>query len=513
MSWASLGYGTDGQIPSFVTTNLTILAQNGIIMKNFYAQEVCTPSRAALLTGRYPASIGLQFGLIDLDSPWALNIQETLLPEILKDYGYKNYILGKWHLGSYNPKYLPTARGFHNFTGYVNGQIYPWSKTETSYNEYTDFITSTEYCYSGYDESDLNDYSTSIFNRIALSIIEDHKSGDIPFFLYLPYQNVHDPYYDLTDEYSEGMPSGFISDDVVSQIDSSTSALNRREYLKSLYVFDQAIGEIYNKLVTTGLIDNTYLIFASDNGGCGPSGAFSGPLRGTKGTLFEGGIKVDSFIYSPLLQASSILYDGLFHISDWLPTILSLVDITYEPDSDYQLDGVDHSYAWFDDSLSPRSTLLYNIYSNVQEKSFNIWINGSFAIRNERYKLLHAFNGSTYEKWYESSTVNNDDEPSREVLHGCSQSSSLDDGSFQYYLFDLIDDPYETTNLYDSTDSDIIAVKESLYDSIATVVAKVDEYCEIEKSDSAVTVWSDYDNYVLPWELDDDSSSSYPQYC
>jgi hypothetical protein len=115
LAWNSIGY-QDYDL-AFVTPELTALAADGITMTNYYAMEFCNPSRAALLTGRYPVNMGIQYGVVSADLPWGLRLEETLLPEVLKDEGYKTYMLGKWHLGHFNEKYLPTARGFETYTG------------------------------------------------------------------------------------------------------------------------------------------------------------------------------------------------------------------------------------------------------------------------------------------------------------------------------------------------------------------------------------------------------------
>ncbi len=116
VGWNSIGY--QNYDLAFATPYMTALAEGGIILSNYYSQEVCTPARASLMTGRYPFHAGLQFGVIKPRDDFGLSIGETLLPEVLKSYGsYTNYILGKWNLGHCSPEYLPTARGFDYFMG------------------------------------------------------------------------------------------------------------------------------------------------------------------------------------------------------------------------------------------------------------------------------------------------------------------------------------------------------------------------------------------------------------
>jgi arylsulfatase A-like enzyme len=182
-------------------------------------------------------------------------------------------------------------------------------------------------------------------------------------------------------------------------------------------------------------------------------------LRGSKGSLFEGGIKVDSFIYHPTAFASAIaasasiastvdsadanadavvnsegastgiVYSNLMHISDWAPTMLSLAGIEYKPDLRHEFDGVSHVTAWLDTpatststststatamtstTTTPRRHLLYNMYLDLTDANFDIWHNGSFAVRDSRFKLVHAYNDSKYGVWNDPFTaVDGDDD-------------------------------------------------------------------------------------------------------
>jgi arylsulfatase A-like enzyme len=129
-----------------------------------------------------------------------------------------------------------------------------------------------------------------------------------------------------------------------------------------------------------------FLVNRSDNGGCFLAGGKNGPLRGTKGSLFEGGIKVNAFIFSTSLIPSKYRgtkYSSLMHVTDWFPTILDLADINYDPPESKALDGYSQVDAWYG-GTAPRSHVLYNFYYNVAGMSYNLWTNGSAAIRNER---------------------------------------------------------------------------------------------------------------------------------
>ena len=156
-------------------------------------------------------------------------------------------------------------------------------------------------------------------------------------FLYFASQAVHDPFSDCSSDsfasYSVGIPQDYLSYDIFSKIKETVVGEKRRQYAMSLYLLDQSVAAIYDALDKVNQLDNTYIIFASDNGACRYSGGKNAPLRGSKGTLFEGGTKVDAFIYSPLLPTHTMgsVYNGLMHVSDWLPTILDLADIKYNP--------------------------------------------------------------------------------------------------------------------------------------------------------------------------------------
>lgn len=132
-------------------------------MSNYYTQEVCTPARASLLTGRDPISLGMQYGVLETNNKWGLNLSETLISQVLGDNGYTSYILGKWNLGHFSPRYLPTARGFSQFLGYFGGQNYYWSKKAPGDEQFQDFMYSNSDCYAPYNGSDVHKYSTFLY--------------------------------------------------------------------------------------------------------------------------------------------------------------------------------------------------------------------------------------------------------------------------------------------------------------------------------------------------------------
>ena len=546
LGWNSLSYN-DEDI-SFATPTLTGLANKGIIMGNYYGQEVCSPSRASLLTGRYPLSVGMQYGMVAANAEWGLDLDETTIAEVLSDNGYKTHMLGKWHLGYFSPLFLPTARGFDDYIGYVNGENYYWSKRSTDYPEFVDFMESDRECYKPYNGTDMHDYSTTFYTNHAIQILDDHDTAD-PLFLYLAYQAVHDPFVNQG-KFRNGMPDTLVDADVLSQIHSGVVGTQRKEYIKSLYQLDKHVGYVYDKLVEKGMEDNTYIIFMSDNGGCFYGGGKNGPLRGSKGSLFEGGIKVDSFIYSPKLKSGGTTYTGLMHVSDWFPTMLALAGITYTPDADHPLDGVNQVDGWLG-VRTPRDTMLYNYYTALTDYSFNIWYNGSFAVRDERFKLMHTYDDSLYGAWYNPTDLVDTDEELTED-NRCAQqflsgdfsvsvsvcclsvcfvriarsvrppltlpplSLSLPPPPPQYWLFDLQEDPYETTNLYDSTVDMYTSAKDKLYTLLPGFEARAKTKISIHWSSKSKKYWQQEGNHVLPWANTENlpnGDRDHPSYC
>ena len=270
--------------------------------------------------------------MIVLKGDVGLKLDETLLPEVMHELGnYKNYALGKWHLGHSTPAYLPTARGFHNFLGYLAGKNYYWSKKTPDYPTVKDFMYANKTCYEEYDDADANDYSTFLYRDHAIKSVQDHDFDANPMFMYFAAQAVHDPFADCgEDEYSvynEGIPESYMSNigsETYAGVAEKVVGAKRQQYAMALMLLDNAVKQIYNALDARNQLDNTYFIFASDNGACKFSGGKNAPLRGSKGTLFEGGVRVDAFISSPLLPTASkgTTYDGLMHVSDWFPTML-----------------------------------------------------------------------------------------------------------------------------------------------------------------------------------------------
>ncbi len=496
-----------------VSTNLASLADKGIYFSNYYSQEACTPARASLMTGRYPISVGIQYGSISAAVPFGIETGETFISEVLSANGYTTYGLGKWDLGHFSPYELPTARGFDYYLGYMNGEEYYWSKRDNNNDKFHDFLYMNADCYDKYDADDTHQYSTWFYRDKAIDILQNHDFTASSLFLYLSFQAVHDPFDDDT-YYPNGIPISYVGSDVYNEVKDNVDGHIRRQYALSLYLLDQSIAKIVKALDALGsdVADNTYIIFASDNGGCPSGGGRSGPMRGEKGTFFEGGTKVDSFIYSSGLipdEYQGTVYHDLFHVSDWFPTILGLADISFTAGDGYALDGYDMSDAIFG-GTSDRDTIFYGLYYHVISHHFNIDTTAPFAIRNSDYKLIHAYSGQT--GVYGVDEVLDDDD----YLGGgtCCQTCGMT-GTYHKLLYKISEDPYELVNLYHDDDdglADIVSELMSVVEGHADN-STLDVY-SIETSAAAFVEFKQADNYIVPWvKTSDLTSGKHPSSC
>jgi arylsulfatase A-like enzyme len=314
------------------TPQIDKLAAAGCRLKDFYVQPLCSPTRAALLTGRYPMRYGLQVGVV---RPWAdygLPLNEKTLADDLQAAGYATGIFGKWHLGIVGPEYLPTRRGFAKQYGHYNGAI--------------DYFTHERDGGFDWHEDDKllheKGYSTELVGKHAAQFVRDN-AGRKPFFLYVPFNAVHGPYQP---------PEGGV--DEYPQLKG-----NRQNYAAMLTATDKAIGEIVAATEEAGVRENTLFIFSSDNGGPEPGRITdNGPLRAGKGTLYEGGVRVAAFAAWDGHIAPGSSNDQPMHVVDWRPTLDKLCGAKQV--SDLPLDGHDIWPTLTAGEASPHEAILLN---------------------------------------------------------------------------------------------------------------------------------------------------------
>ncbi|XP_070542676.1 arylsulfatase B-like [Ptychodera flava] len=304
LGWDDVGY--HGSIMK--TPNIDALAAGGVKLENYYMPSLCTPSRSVLLTGRYEIHTGLQHGTILMLQPLCLPFDEITLPQKLKEYGYSTNMVGKWHLGFYTKNCLPNHRGFDNFLGFYQAmEDYYYHNISTGSFNGWDFRRNDEPAHREYNGK----YSTHIYAQEAENIIMNHDETT-PLFLYLSFQAVHTP-LQVPSEYSD------MYKDIIPNDES------RRTYAGMVTCMDEAVGNVTMALQKRGLWENTVLIFSTDNGGLHFLGS-NWPLRGGKGTLYEGGVHGVGFVNSPLLsdQVRGTVSHELIHISDWFPTLIQV---------------------------------------------------------------------------------------------------------------------------------------------------------------------------------------------
>ena len=276
-----LGYGDVGCYggKAAAAPTLDALARGGIRFTDFHSNgAVCSPTRAALLTGRYQQRCGIE-GVITAKGHrhTGMALEETTFAEVLKAAGYATAVFGKWHLG-YQVQFNPTKQGFDEFRGYVSGNV--------DYHSHID--------QAGYDDwwADCRKvpeagYTTDLITTHGVRFIERHK--DRPFCLYLPHESPHSPFQGRKDK-PQRLPGK-----------GRTPAAGRKgraaAYREMIEVMDEGIGKIVQTVKRLGLERRTLIVFCSDNGPAGPGSA--GPLRGGKATLWEGGHRVPGIAYWP----------------------------------------------------------------------------------------------------------------------------------------------------------------------------------------------------------------------
>ncbi|XP_067656663.1 arylsulfatase B-like isoform X1 [Haliotis asinina] len=404
LGWNDVGFRN----PEMRTPNLDRLAHEGVILNSSYVQPVCSPSRNCFMSGYFPYRTGLQDGVINVEQPKFLPLNFTTLPEELNQLGYVSHIVGKWHLGYCNWNYTPTYRGFESFLGYYSGE-------EDYYTHYR----ADAFQYNGLDfrmdkeplKTYRGDYSAHIFAERAIDIIRSHNHNQ-SLFLYLPFQSVHQP-LQVPGKYEARC--GHIQD------------LHRRIYCGMVNALDEAVGNITDALVETGLMENLLMVFTTDNGGPTYIAANNLPLRGAKTTLWEGGTKGTAFIYSKnLLKKKGYLNTEMMHAVDWYPTLIQIAggDLSKIIDRD----GVGQEDMLLNGGPSKRDGFVYNFYSGERDRNAS-------AIRYGHLKLIEGSPGK-YNDWT--------------PLPKLGQKSSLmeqDEDFPPYMLFNISSDPTEHFDL------------------------------------------------------------------
>lgn len=268
-----LGFGDVGyNCGNASTPNIDKLASEGVKLQRFYTAPLCSPTRAGLMTGRWPIRFGMAESVITPWRKWGLSTDEQNLAEMLASAGYKRRgAFGKWHLGHHKRALLPLNRGFTHFTGCYNG----------TFDYFTHERENELDWHRGWETIREEGYVTDLIGREAVQFI-DESSSEEPFFCYVAFTAPH-------------LPLQAKEEDIKKYQHIEDNRL--KVYYAMIDSMDQAIGQILDAIGRKGATDNTLIWFMSDNGGV--SFADNGPYRGSKSSTYEGGIRVPAVIRWP----------------------------------------------------------------------------------------------------------------------------------------------------------------------------------------------------------------------
>lgn len=363
LGWADVGWhGSEIETP-----NLDRLAKAGVILDQHYVTPMCSSTRACLLSGRYSTRFGLDGATNDQVFPFGM----TTLASALQSLGYDTGLSGKWHLGSkpeWGPQKFGFDRSYGSFAGGVDQYTHlykkgPFQKTWHRNHEYI-------------DERGHAEHATDVIAReAALWMIAHTMERRKPWFIQVAFTAVHVPIQE--------------PDKWVNRYAGKIENESRRRYAACATHMDDRIGAIVETLESTGQLENTLIIFTSDNGGSGPwkpTGLYPGkyeacpvlgsnaPLRGRKGTVYEGGIRVPAFVYWPKRLKGGRVMKSPVHIVDWMPTLLNLTGYEFKKDLGFDGEDIWPLLTWYSPSPGPRT--LYFKRGN------------HFALRHGDWKLV-----------------------------------------------------------------------------------------------------------------------------
>lgn len=334
------------------TPRIDQMAAEGARLTSFYvAAPLCTPSRAALMTGSYPRRIDMAYGsdfavLLAEDSK-GLNPDEVTIAEVLKSAGYRTGIFGKWHLGD-QPEFLPTRQGFDAFFGIpYSHDIHPYHPRQDHFQFPPLPLLEGETVVEMDPDAD---YLTKRVTERAIDFIERHK--DEPFFLYVPHPIPHGPLH-VSPTFMKDVPAS-VKAELAKEGDHIDYGTRRNLFPQAISEIDWSVGKILDTLKANGLDENTVVIFTTDNG---PAAGKADPLQGKKGSTFEGGLRVPAVIRWPGNIPAGVEIGQLMTAMDLLPTFAKLAG--GEIPSDRVIDGKDIWPVLTQGAKSPHDVFFY----------------------------------------------------------------------------------------------------------------------------------------------------------
>ena len=363
MGYADVGFNGCKDIP---TPNIDRIANEGIRFDEGYVSfPVCGPSRAGFLTGRYQDRFGFTTNpSIDPNNPIAgLPIEEETMAQVLKKANYNNAIIGKWHMGT-NAVFHPLERGFDYFYGFLSGGHHYFPEKLTL-NNLSEVKKKWQWYSTKIIENrapvEIKEYLTDALSNAAVNFIDKQVKDDQQFMLYLAYNAPHTP-LQANEKYLSRFPN--IKDK------------KRKTYAAMVSAVDDGVGRVLDALKEQALDEDTIIVFLSDNGGARNNGSDNGPLRGLKGDLFEGGVRVPFAIRWKGVIPEGNSYKNPVSSLDIMATIVAQTNVKINPER--PLDGVDLiPFLTGKNNGAPHEYLFWRK-----------WEQNAMAIRHGNYKLV-----------------------------------------------------------------------------------------------------------------------------
>ena len=407
----------------FKTPNIDSLFKEGVSLNRFYTTPICSPTRAALMTGRDPLKLGVAYSVI---MPWmnnGIHPDEHFMPESFQMNGYQTAMFGKWHLGHSQEIFHPNQRGFDDFYGHLHTEVgyFPPFSNQGGIDFQKNGVT-------------INDqgYSTFLLAREASNWINS-RDKEKPFFMYVPFLAPHTPLEapdSLIEKYKTledtRKPTRNIAADRTREVSKTLVPSARPLYAAVVDALDQAIGEILLTIEEAGIEEETIILFSSDNGGAtyGGGGADNFPLRGGKGDTFEGSIRVVAALkWKGKIQAGSSL-DQIMTVMDVFPTLSSASGINMK--NTKMIDGRNMWPAIIEREDIPLREDIYFVSEIPNYGHFHT------TVFNKKWKLVQSI------------------------------SSSLLEIKVENKLFDIANDPYEYQDLASQEPNLVIEMAEKI---------------------------------------------------
>lgn len=351
-----MGYGGvscfDNQY--FKTPEIDRLATDGVKLTSFYSNgNLCSPTRAALMTGRYQQRSGCDEVVnADPNEPMhhvGIHDDEWTFPEAMKSVGYTTGILGKWHLG-YKDQFNPTLHGFDEFKGFVSGNI--------DAHSHRDRMGVADW-WDGTELKDEPGYHTDVITQNAVDFIDRHQ--DKPFFLYVAHGTPHSPHQARGSLIQRGPDKGKRANWAPEEEYNKTPGDEDWLIRHFMIPLDESVAQIRSKVEELGIEENTIIWFISDNGGTKGNHSLSSQTRGGKVDFFEGGIRVPGIVWAPGRITSGTVSEETILTFDIMPTSMALANATAP--IGHVIDGIDVSPALFDNEKLPSKTRFWSMWN------------------------------------------------------------------------------------------------------------------------------------------------------